>query len=472
MLHSITTTMKTRLAQRKDEDGVALITLIGVTLITFILMATITTSTTLSVFSTNMQLSQQQARANAESGLQFAEQLYTNGNTYNGRNSDGRDTRDFCDPAWKFEDEDYNFTFEFKRVISDTIPANSTANNVRDGCPLTSHERSNGTKVAADNYLMVVATGKGNNNTTSTVMRVYENIDYESRFIPENTVINAESVNLREAGNIHIGQASGVTTQPAIQTSNLLCENSGNTPHQINAHIAADGNVKFNSNCVVSGDVLASSIDTRTLVNGDTCARNSATNTVSHLADSPSNCLSIGERNIEYSIPSSVTGYDSVAVNGGANNSVELIEEATTPRIVDARAFSEPSANRLSNQTITVNTDVVFIVKSGIVIDNLTVKAGKNGGSLSFLIDDSNSATNEFNAVTYEDGATGAINVDRNGGGLILRNSSLKGWVSVGNSQSVDIRGTTSLEYYPVGLPVSGSYDMNGAYYMPTVRVK
>lgn len=436
-----------------EESGVALITLIGVSLLVFLVMATITTSTTLSVFSTNMQISQQQARNNAESALDIAEASYESAITYIGYNEDiGYDTRDFCQSEQQLE----NASFRIYSSSANDMPTSTDAPGLQPGCP-----------TPGDNWYLIEGKGQGNNNTESTLTRTYKNLDYDRQFYSGNNVISAKTVvvSSTQQHNITVQNAPGIHTQPTIHAfSHINCMLHRSYTAHFNAGVVIHENTgTARSNCHIHGDHMAKNSNNFT-VHGDKCVAseqrtdgNQFSEQDSCNSDVPSITYDILE-NLDNPTHNVITlPRDRDIDEDDLADDLRNVVTGSNDVIIDARNVSTSRLNRLLNgATYDVSSDIVMMLNRGTYSLEDTTISSADYGSLSFVSGHSMRTTIKMTNVHYTGNASGAF-VNNTSGTVTMKNSTINGWISVPNNglHFQGSEGDNTLNFYPVGLPLS-----------------
>lgn len=478
-----------RMQQKDREDGVALLTLIGVSVIIFIMMATITTSTTLSVFSTNMQLSQEQARHNAESAIELAEKSYESSITYQGFNEEfNKDTRDLCQG---YSNSHYSFTFY--RVTNNTEKPPTSV----DAPGVLANECAH----PDDKWYMIKATGYGNNNAESELVRTYKKFDYDNKMYLSNNVISADTLQIN-GDNVQIDAAQGITMMPSINAmSSVECSNGSTGQNRIAAHIHAKNIAAQSADCVFEGDIITEE-NTSTELNhqGDICVENDASHDASHLSydgihcvEGPTSILTLTRHfaiNLFEQYKPDNVEVKTFASCGELNQDNAQALRAAIERkpgynqpshyVVDVRNCDTADTS-LSGNTYTVYSDIILLVNPNSQLRDITIQNEHHTGTLSIYgIQNTGAVANTamiLRNVQYVGGAAGAIS-SMTQESLEIHNSTINGWVHNGViGSSVILSGDTQVNMYPVSVMMKNAkysteqlYD-EYTYHTPSVRV-
>lgn len=513
-------TFRERIRRRKDERGVALLTVVAASLVLFAVVATILTSTSMTVLSSSLELSQDQARERAETAADIGAELFASkqgGYTEDdftfapscagisercievpaGHEYDWDDSVFYCRAeAVELNDGDLErgrkaSFYQIFASDSDTPPAHYTEASPR--CPTT-----------GDKWFLVRGVGYGKNGAATEVSRTYQYFDQEG-YAPANTVAVAGNMRLHSSVDIFSNPGSKILPN-VVETGDggtgLRCDNNSTVEANLFSEteiVYGNGNCRGLGNAVSGVEVNLSANTERTV--GYACAPIRTIHSNINAAPTPQHLGDCGDFKNEYPGYAPQPDPDNYWVLGTDSCNVHLASKTAFASFLEGRNagnkgvlhFGNCTAAQLgvldttTEVTAEIGTEISLIFNKEVNWKNMTFtkKQGVNSAAVNIISTATTGTSNiviRLGDVRYKDGVMGAVVSSAQNRRIELNaGTELNGWTAAGrgtnsstsDSSYVRFYPNSSITYFPVTVPPNAFAPDIGKerQYQPLVRV-
>ena len=442
-------------ARKRTEEGAGSISLMVASLAVTIMAGMALTSATLSLSTTYDQLSQRQADAAVDLALNDAVNIMNAGNCFIAQSNSP-------DGKWRWQ------IFKTK---NEQMPMDNNEPNVYSGCP-----------TYEDKWVLIVATGKGRENTLSKKIAVYKTYGTASTKKPEIIIGDTGSRAIPQAitgkkivlnNNKKIEQDPGVTGSNGsmyVGSEGLTCDNS---EMKINVSSVKGTASDQLTNCPVYGDFNSqktSNFGANSYLYGDLCstvsvASESAPMIKGNLKNADASCASKVKGTFYGYLPDPRDGikFTGTQCSDWSTMSAKIMGMKGDENMADLRdcpaAQINSSLNTTSAKELEIQGNITILLNEGSNVKNLEISSvdGKPY-TLSFAtpsplssISESKcgvpGSTNTYNNITYGSGTSGVL---YSACSLTVSNSIINGQVYAGETLTMS---SSSLNYSLVELP-------------------
>lgn len=442
-------------ARKRTEEGAGSISLMVASLAVTIMAGMALTSATLSLSTTYDQLSQRQADAAVDLALNDAVNIMNAGNCFIAQSNSP-------DGKWRWQ------IFKTK---NEKMPMSNEQDDVYSGCP-----------TYEDKWVLIVATGKGRDNTFSKKIAVYKTYGTASTKKPEIIIGDTGSNAIPQAitgkkvvltNNKKIEQATGVTGSNGsmyVGSEGLNCVDS---EMKINIHSSNTANSQI-TRCSIYGDVNTNgkgqSYFSASPLYGDLCSTVSVTSQSApmikgNLKNTDASCASKVKGTFYGYLPDPRDGvkFTETQCSSWSTMREKIMGMKGDKNMADLRGCTAAQINSTLNssggKTILLQGNVTILLNEGASAQNIAISStdGKPY-TLSFATPSPLSSvseskcgvpgsTNTYNKITYSSGTSGVL---YSACSLTVNNSTINGQLYAGETLTMD---STSLNYSLVELP-------------------